>query len=434
MTNEEAWNCYMSNSCSPDNFIQAGLLFMVGASLQRRVWLGHPEFPVFPNSYIVLVGEPGIGKTAVIKPVLNILRSFKKHKGVEQPKDEAVDSNAIELSPEELDFQIKSNADTFKREFKNYLLPTAADATTYESLVQEHSRATSYIKVPPGLLTKTSSYFHCSIYVGLEEMATLFRKHVDDLVNYLLASFDCGDFRYSTKTKGHDIVKNCCLSLLAGTTPGFMYRAMGDSIINEGFSARTLFIYALQNRFDKFDVSRYTDEQLRAKAQVTEHIGKLIKIYAQMEFTEEALDYLKDYFEIVLPKKKLYLRSELKPYYARKAVHVRKLAICFHFLEASGLTTTKISLETVMKAFNFLEEVEKTMHLALMLQKRNPLYNVSIAILEFIKNKSKATRNDLLMHFYAEVNSNELDEVIRFLLNTNQLVYEKGIFYGKDKC
>src|ERR1039457_7010245 len=58
MTNKEKWLSYTSGLSSPQNYIDWGYRYLIGASLQRRVWIGSPygdpseEYqPCFPNSY-----------------------------------------------------------------------------------------------------------------------------------------------------------------------------------------------------------------------------------------------------------------------------------------------------------------------------------------------------------------------------------------------
>src|ERR1700678_3984880 len=78
MTNFEKWRAYTSDLSSPDSYIDWSWRFVISSSLQRRVWFGSDHMPLFPNMYVILVGEAGIGKGIVIGPATELLKHHKK--------------------------------------------------------------------------------------------------------------------------------------------------------------------------------------------------------------------------------------------------------------------------------------------------------------------------------------------------------------------
>ena len=115
MTNLEKWMKYMDGFSSPDCFIQFGFYYMINACLQRRVWCGPEHAPCYPNMYVILTGEPAVGKGLVIKQVASVI----KHHKMDDPKEfgtknlpntpvnldimEKPKQSKIELSSEELE-------------------------------------------------------------------------------------------------------------------------------------------------------------------------------------------------------------------------------------------------------------------------------------------------------------------------------------------
>ena len=248
-TNLERWRFYMKDITSPDIFIDMGFYYMISAALQRRVYLGSDERPLFPNLYIILVADPGIGKGLVIIPVAQFLKHHKmkrlKLPGVKMPTpDESLNEDMMNALMEEYaqvnnltlpgigmdgrskDGQGSSAQDSITKKKltdEPLVIPMSADAITYEGLVRNNARAIRSV-VPPANgvasgLAKNGVYTHSSICFCLEEISSLFRQHTHDVVNYLIRTYDCGDYRYETKTQGIEQVKNTCVNLFGGTQP-----------------------------------------------------------------------------------------------------------------------------------------------------------------------------------------------------------------------
>src|SRR3974390_921687 len=147
MTNFEKWHSYMSGFVSPNNYIDFGFYYLISASLQRRVWTGPDHARLYPNIYIVLVGEPGIGKGLVVKQVSDFLHH---HKLPEPSLSKKMESQALTQSDKDLmaevikqDYQRAKDSEASGEEGKKasektferpLLFPVAADATTFEAL------------------------------------------------------------------------------------------------------------------------------------------------------------------------------------------------------------------------------------------------------------------------------------------------------------
>lgn len=137
MTNHERWMAYTSGLASPENYIQWGIIYVIAAALQRRVWCPPEHRRVYPNIYVTLVGKPGIGKGQVIRPVAELL-SAHKLQDVKQP--------IIGSTPEEQQLAQMMQEATIQAANKEQnsgskdqiaepanVIPMAADAVTYEA-------------------------------------------------------------------------------------------------------------------------------------------------------------------------------------------------------------------------------------------------------------------------------------------------------------
>jgi hypothetical protein len=417
MTFMEKWDFYCKEISSPQIFIEWAAYGIIAAALQRRVWTGTERKPLFPNLYIILSGPPGVGKGLILSEVKKVLTHFK----IEAPKEENPNKNANLL------FATKPAPSA-----PDLLIPVGADASTYEALVKAMSRCIRSFKQP----TSKIPYVHSSICFCLEEISSLFRKHTEDLVNFLLVAYDCGDYRYETIGRGTDYIKNCCLNFMGGTTPSFIRRVFGDELLTDGFASRTVFAHALSNRFWRLRPPEFSDEQIRAHDQILEHVKQVALLHGEVKFTPDAIEFLEHWWNNDAQHKRANNSPKLLPYYARKNITVQKLAMVVHFMNH---LTMEVNIDECKEAIAITERAERQMHFAVQLEAGNPLSKVTIDIERFVaKNHEQGLRKqDLLLEFWGELpqGENSLDSVLAFLISTGKLELRKPliVYVGKDK-
>ncbi len=349
----------MRDVWSPDSFINMGFFFMVGATLQRRVWTSSNERPMFPNNYYVLCGPPGIGKGLVLKPITDVLKSFKVENA---PKDTEAGNEAAAMA-----------------------IPVAASSITYEKLCQvmaKSVRRINYPKLDDQGRPAVGIYTHSSLAFCLEEMSSLFRKKAEDVAKFLLIAFDSGDYDYETKNNGQDRIRKCCLSLIGGTTPSFLEQATNDALMNDGWSSRTIFIYEHFNRFESMFLPEPDAEQKQALVEIRNHLEKLTKLYGFIDFSEDARAYLETWWTTEGLPAKYAAEAKMQHYFARKKVHLMKLAMAIHFSE--NATIFPMTVATCERAVQILKDLEKRMPQALAAGIKNPLARIQKTIVQML--------------------------------------------------
>lgn len=363
---------------------------------------------LFPNQYILLVGGPGIGKGLVVKQVIKML---KFHKLV---------TAQHEVKAEDISDMMMSDVHSKEKAEDALLIPVAPETVTFEALIKEMATTMTggryKVLQPDGKLVE-KTYTHKSLAFCLEEVSSLFQKNTEKVVNFLLAAFDCGDYDYVTKNCGTDRLRKICLNIFGGTTPSFMATAFNDRLIGEGFSSRTIFVYEFANRFNRFQIPSFTPEQLTARKEILAHIHSLSKLYGQVSFTADAFERMRYYFEEVMPNSRTNYNMKLDPYYARKNIHVQKMAMAVHFAERTSMT---IGDEAVARAFDILSGLEKKMHNALAFG-RNPLANISEKVFQYIKMSGPQTKPKLWEAFSQDLRETEIQECLNFLLGTKKI-------------
>lgn len=430
ITNHDRWRLYMEGFASPDNFIDWGFYYLIAAALQRRVWVGPDHSKLYPNIYVILVAEPGIGKGLVIKQVETIL---KYHKLPEPGTSIKFKDNAISPTDKtemdiiaKVDFDNAQHSETvgIKTKLtieKPLLLPVAANASTYEKLINTLSQSLRRInyKYFNDKLGREAMgiYTHSSLCFCLEEISSLFRKHTDDLVHLLIQAYDCGDYKYETKTQGTDRIRACCLNLFGGTTPGFMQTTFDDKLLTEGFSSRTFFIFSPCNRKTVLWIPDLTQSQKEAHGDIISHVEKLAYLYGRVEIEESTKGFIEEWWKEAQLKRP-NTSIKLNPYYSRKNIHLLKLAMILHFADS---TEMKMGIEPFKRALEILDKEERTMHYALGTDNNNPLAGPARKILGHIERFGKMTRKEIIQEFWESANVPQIDEIIELLQATGKL-------------
>lgn len=428
MTNYDKWQSYTSGLPSPQNYIDWTWRYIICASLQRRVWLPPEHNPCFANMYQILVGKAGLGKGLCITVATDFLRHWKLKDAARLLKKNGRSEEHVQSAETVLDVDIK-NAQEAEMQVKNkraeiiepYLIPIAADATTYEALVE--SVAKSYRRVAYEAYDDKQQknrlfyYGHSSVCFSLPELASLLRKRTEDTVNYMLGLYDCPtDYEYNTKHMGKDRVRRGCLNLLAGTTPNFMQQIFNEKLIDQGFGSRTLFIYANKDRKTQFWIPELTAEQKVYKEELLQHVLQLTSLYGPVRMDDSTRKFLEDWWCKVADGSK-NKSPKLEGYYSRKKVHVMKVAMANHFSESLELYVPQFRFE---ESIETLDKEEKNMHLAITIEGENHLAKVSKKLLEFISDGPKDFVQ-LTVELWGIANSKELEDTITFLKDTNQI-------------
>lgn len=415
--NFQRWQLLMRDVVSPQSYVDFGFYFLIASALQRRVWMGgenpNDKGHLYPNPYIVLVGEPGLGKGRVINPVNSLLKHWRYE----------VQSGRILEPTEEL-----------QTEYENYLFPCGPESVTFEQLVEKMSKSYRTIhwdksinpfkaqELPrPDYLPKV--YGHSSIYFALEELSSLIHKDTTKISDFFIQTYDCNDYRRETKGNGVAQLKKPCLAFLAGTTPSYMEETFKERMLTDGLSARVWFIFEFANRKTRWGIKPLDVEQLKARLLLVDWLKKLSHLYGRVELSPDADAFLAEWWTKQQPSYRPNNNLKLNAYYARKDIHVLKMCMILHFSEQ--FSDFVISLDTARRALAILDDAEVRMHYALNFGNRNPLHAIGRQIENYlIICKCPKSKVEILNEFGNDLRSAELDEVLQFLTYTDRVMFE----------
>jgi len=442
----------MAEVPTAEAFLDMGFNFLVGAALQRRVWMGQDPYRLYPNTYVTLVGPPSCGKGLVIRPIFEILRHHKiEYKGP-PPSEllekvngqitsmEQLEELAIAKAQQEGDPELQALLEEEvgkKRKKKEPLLvfPMGADATTFESLTQTMAKATRrlpYKRLNPktgGM--ETGVYTHCSLCFCLGELSSLIKVRTENIVNFFTAIYDCvSPYSYKTKHQGEDTIYWPCMNMIAGTTMSYMQDIFNDRILNDGYASRSWFVWASKPRFMKWQFSINPDKM----KVLIDRVGKLAKVYGEVKFTPEAEAYLKEFWEVKMMdgSGRRNKSPKLDYYYGRKNIHVKKLAMVKHFAEVEidedGQCPMEIGLDVAKDTLETLDRIEGHMHEALQFGSANPLHKPMKAIHRYVQQYPGGVhKRDLFVEFWQDLpapQDDSLDRILEYMVADGIIVTE----------
>lgn len=426
MSNLQSWLNYTRYLNSPDVFLETGFYFMINAALERRVWAPPVHNPIWPNIYVILVGKAALGKGMVTRPVRDMLKYWKF-----SDRDRADDENLFNVrnkAADEIVAAIKETQEATGARSKvpsepPPLFPTGPNVVTFEAFMQELANSVRTVKTVKGhpMASPNGIYVYKPMYFCLEEMINTFGSRADKFANYMLEAFDCGDFDYVTKHQGQDRIRKPCVSFLGGATVAHLSEMFTTKIFTDGFASRTLFVYEFAPRGFRFDIPTLDAGQEADRKQILRQLFRLSKVFGEVAYEPEALEYLKQYFEQFNTKleNRPNKSPKLESYYDRKKVHAVKLAMAIHFADRTDLVLT---LEDVQKAIDYLGRIEVNMHHALSFGD-NKIGPIAKKVLRFLKSQPidetfkkhrGLTFGNIWIEFSNELNKAQMEECLRY--------------------
>jgi hypothetical protein len=242
-------------------------------------------------------------------------------------------------------------------------------------------------------------------------------------MKYLLGLYDCPlDYEYKTKNNGEARVRRGCLNILAGTTPTFMESVFTSGLLDQGFSSRAFFIYAARNRKNIAFPEALTKEQQQYKLDLLDHIKKLATLYGEVKIDSETRAWIQNWWDNAENHRseRPNTSPKLDPYYARKNIHMIKVAMANHFSESTEMT---LSIDELKQAVADLDKEEKTMHLALSYDSENPIGKLTEKVLEYVTTKRSVNMADLLTQFWRQCpeQRHSMEQALEYLVSTSSI-------------
>lgn len=276
--------------------------------MEQKVWVRTKGSNLYPNTYIVLVGPPGVGKSAILSHSERLLRMVPD----------------LHVAPSSL--STASMIDTIKLAERN-VFPD-----------------------------KSTLYQFNALQIVASELGVFLPQYDPMFMNTLQKLYDREPYeeRRRTGKVNHVKIENPSLSIIGGTTPSYLNSFLPEGAWDQGFTSRTLFVYAGEPVYTPI-FSEEEDFQLLEHLYIDLlHDIKLIaKQFGKMSWTREAAEQITAWDKAGLPP--VPEHGKLAHYNSRRLAHVIKLCMIAAMARSDSM---EITLEDFQEAQSWLLQIE----------------------------------------------------------------------------
>lgn len=310
----------------PVNYLRWTALSTISGAAQRKIYMNMEYFEVKPNMFVVLVGPPGTKKTTAIRQGRKMLGAVE---GINMTSDAP---SVVGLMDDFKDIPNKS---------------------------------------------------HQSLNAFIYELSTLYENASETMTGFLTAIYD-GDIDYTKRTRvgGKEKIPFPWFNLEAGTTPHWLGKNIGESEVEGGLVARTIYVYS-EELILKSAKPRATPRHLKIKEDLIHDLAHISVIEGEFDFEEGDDGLAYQWYDMWYQNKmdkadEVLVRAgfrkpgesatqsrfprmmdyRLAGYYSRKPIHLLKVAMSVSLAQKDELVLT---LQDLLTALYLLQELEPGM-------------------------------------------------------------------------
>lgn len=192
-----------------------------------------------------------------------------------------------------------------------------------------------------------------SSFVKADELAVFLTKDQqgEKLIDVLTKLFDCPqEFAYRTLIRGEIIVKNCYLSIIAGTQPSSLARVLPDSAFGGGFTSRIIFVYQADTPRRNALPELSEEEQLLGLS-LAKRLQEIAELSGEFYLVPDARRfYINWYDQRARPED-----EKLDGFFGRKGDHVLRLAMVLRASQGPGLDIQEKHIKSAIVALDNVE-------------------------------------------------------------------------------
>lgn len=352
----------------------------ISAALGRKSFLRFGPMVYYPNFFILLTGASGQDrKSTAIGMAMKIIGGL-------QPKPRII-----------------------------------SGAITPQKLIDELS------KVETTDLTKLLSQDGTG-FAAISEFTSFLNKRSYEmgLATLLIDLYDCLDeVTYGTISRGGQIVKNSCLTILGGSTMDWLRGGIPSEAIGGGLTSRMIFIQ-FEGQPKRIPWPIYDLEMIALQQELTDYLQRVAANPGEFTISDEAKDFCIDGYATFLdgPGALLSADASIAGYVTRRQMHQLKLSMIFSAAESLD---REIRLNHIQAATEALQECENCLPRIMSKITSTQIGGSIDLIMNVVKRfavKGVITRTDLQRKVAHRMAMKELDEVMGTLLLAGMLIQE----------
>lgn len=363
-----------SDAETPKSYFYWATITAICAAVGRNVALNKKYYPLYPNLYVMLVGESGLRKGAATDLCSKLVTPLEVSKVVEG-------MSSIEAIVRDLGEQIT--------------LESGKVLSDASGLIIANELAAAFVASPQTQLTLTDLY------------DSNYRK----------------DYKVRLK-KGNHFLKNISISMCSATNEANLDVFLDKNSISGGFIARTLIVKeeekALINPLIEHDKEKLTSVDL---ADVIERLKEISKVKGQFTLTRAAKDLYIDWYDQLNNKSKA--TKEMTGTGQRIHDHALKVGMALSLAEGLDLIMTDEHLWSAIESVT--GRLKDVIDMTVGAGKSEIAKGTKIVLTELHKASNHSMwRRDMLKRNYRDIEAPELDRVIDHLDQSGIVIVERG--------
>lgn len=298
---------YTEGVPSPEIFRLWAAISTVAGALERRVWIVSADEPLYPNLYVILVAEPGRGKTKAIRYTDHFLRAMPD----------------LHMAPHDV---------------------------TKAALIDSIAKASQ-----KKILNGTDLLEYSSLTVVADEFGVLVPSHDLEFLSTLNRIFDNPDnHRHERRglKEAIDII-NPQLNIIAGTQPAYLSNLLPEEAWGMGFMSRVIMLYSTIR--PRVKIFKSTPLDLDKMHILIDGLKKMTEMYGALKWAENAEAAVEAWLDNELAP--VPEHSKMQHYNERRLLHTLKLSM----ISAVSAGHDYIHLTDFTRAKDWLLGAELTM-------------------------------------------------------------------------
>lgn len=373
---------YATGNEAPEMFHVWSGYAALSAAISRRVWLVDGDQAIFPNLYIMLVGDAGCGKSTALRRAKRML---------------------AELGDVPLSRSVETPEGLWRF--------MAGDPQANPPV---GSPVRFIAKWPDGQLREVHP-----MTIIANEFVNFISKDREGWTSALNDIYDEDKYEYRTKNKGEDLLIGPYIVLLGALTTDISNELQKVKIISSGFARRTIFQYGERKFHEPHAFQEFTDEQATARGRCIERLRNLTKLHGSFVMDAKTRVWWKSWYDehtVNIPE---ISTPQTRSWFSSKPNQVMKLGMLTSLSEDDGLTLTTAHLSVGVA---YLGEMEKELFQIFGGVGRNELAAVSVQIGAYVKSQTHpVTYGELSNNFWSQSNPREFDECLNYLVSSGQV-------------
>jgi hypothetical protein len=367
----------------PELFSVWGGYILISSSVSRRVWLQYGRAPIYPNLYVMLIGDAGNCKSMALNEVRELL----------------IDIDNIPLA-----HSVETPEGVLRRLAGR---PDKDPPEVYEGSFRTLTPTGEVGEVTP-------------VTIIANEFVNFISKSPENWIHLLNDIYDTDRrYTYYTKNQGNDLIVGPYIVLFGALTTETTFDMQKSKIIQSGFARRSIFQYG-ERRFDApCPFPPGGPQKLELRKTIIAQCRALQHVSGEFRMPQAAREHYAAWYNahsIAIPKAPPHLRSWL----TSKPMQVLKLSMLTSLSVSHEL---EIGIDHIELALRFLGLMEESLYDIFGGAGRNELAGVAVKIATYLKQQEyalplRAVQNN----FFADCKPNDFPVCINHLVSQGEAI------------